>query len=300
MFFFPSKQYNTSYFYPTSAPGYSGGVAYTPYQVPNGAKTLFIFCLGAGSGGGAGFSGASGTNRGGGGGGNGAAYSTMLIPTYFLPKTLMVAVAQGGLGGSAGNGGSGRLSGVYMAMGNNGQLVSCVLASGSSATGGGSIGTAGGGGAAGSGGAAAVSLTAPYSNWGVCGFTAGTAGTAGGGFGTSTSISGGNITTGGTGGGGSTSFNVNSAGGQIIISGDIIRPGLTASAAPGGIGRDGIQLFEPLSLCGGVGGASDSVGTGGKGGDGSYGCGGGGGGAGITGGAGGNGGGGLVIIIAQY
>ena len=293
---------------------YFGGVATGPqvWQKPRGASMIRIFAVGGGGGGGAGApAGAESTSAGGGGGGS-SAQGSITYPAWAIPDRLFVQPGNGGLAGTAGVGGTGTASSVYI------NVISTtaqdLLISVNNGAGGG-VGSGATAGAAGGSGASAGASNAP-----LCGLalapvfisTSGQVGIIGG-----TTIAGaaltlpttGLVVTGGTGGGGigaaaSTGF----AGGLFTTPGYPFPPqaggiagGTTTSS--GGRGSNGFQVPGLLYFYGGTGGASSggAGGSGGDGGAGSYGCGGGGGGGTFTGGTqskGGAGGPGLVIITS--
>lgn len=296
MFNIPTQSFERTVFY-----GNENAVdTFYSYDIPKGAQSLHIFCLGGGSGGGGGFSGASSSTRGGGGGGCGAGMSTLFIPTIFLPKTLMVSVGAGGSGGTAGNPGSaGEFSYVSFGKYSNLTAANILLKNANSVGAGGGAGTGAAGGAAGTAPTVLAPATScPLSTLGLITMVAGLAGAVGSATSTGGGITSYSHSTAGSGGGGVSTLN--RAGGPVGVSNDLIRPPLNGGVANGGRGQDGIYLLDYCLGLGGTGGGSSDLGNGGDGGNGGYGCGGGGGGGGITGGSGGNGGNGLVIITAFF
>lgn len=279
---------------------------------PKNATMLMLICVGSGGGGGGGLTGAAGTNRGGGGGGGSGSFARLIIPAFFLPKTLFLLPGTGGKGSAAGIAGiAGEFSSirdkVNTGVGNGSSTIQdTILISGSDPVG----GTAGRGGVGGSaaggnaGGAAeivAIVGSTIYKGYGLWESTVGQNGTASGAlaapgasltFG-ATSV----LVSGGTGGGSVSATNVDQAGGAITGAGLIAtQPGGVAAA---GAGSSGLRLQTPLINTGGTGGGTaGAAGTAGKGGDGAPGSGGGGGGGGVTGGAGGDGGPGFIMIVS--
>lgn len=279
----------------------SAGTQGFTWTRPRGASMSHILAIGGGGGGGGGFAATAGNPRGGGGGGGSAGFTSLVIPSIFLPKNIHVQVGQGSIGVSSGtavNGGD-----------------SFILASPSEALTGGpdviltafgaSGGASGSAGAAGTGGAAGPIATIAnnlFSRLGAVQFSAGVNGTAGGAQtganGTTAQIPGTALLLPGLGGAGSQSANF--VGGSYTDSSgtflEIWRPAAPASGS--NKGSDGPTLWEPLFSYGGTGGSSNNSGAGGAGGRGGYGAGGGGGGAGTSAGRGGDGGDGLVIIVS--
>jgi hypothetical protein len=273
------------------------GDTFQVWSKPMNTTMIYFYLFGAGGGGAGGQSG-SGIGRTGGAGGGAGALSSLIIPSIFLPDTLYISVATGGIGGIAGGNGEAART-TFISTQQNTKTGNLVL---SASGGGGGVGaTAGAGGTA-------FSPFGSSTVWGIGNFFGGTIGLAGAG-GTAGGGNGGVATpvapiVGGAGGAGSSSLNVNGSGGSV--SGNEIMP--VRSGGPGGgtnKGQDGLartilsnssSVRSTLYFSGGAGGAGFGTGTGGAGGDASYGCGGGGGGAGTTGGAGGRGGDGLVII----
>lgn len=277
------------------------------WDKPKGINFIYGLLIGAGSGGGGGFSIGAGTTGGGGGGGTPGAIVQFLQPSYLVPDTLFVTVAEGGLGGAAGTlGGYPNLTGLFY--GNMGNQVATSRTyyaypnNPQSGTQSGRGGTSGAGGA----GGAILTVTSTQAMPGIVGFSNFVQATSPNGGFAGTLVAGTNATflgrpQGGAGGGGVTSGTAYTGGnalGPTTSVNSIWSRNLNGGANTGVAGEDGITLFEPtfFSLPGAGGGATLS-GTGGRGGDGGIGCGGGGGGAGPTGGAGGNGGDGLVMIV---
>jgi hypothetical protein len=273
------------------------GDTFQVWSKPMNTTMIYFYLFGAGGGGAGGQSG-SGIGRTGGAGGGAGGFSSLIIPSIFLPDTLYISVATGGNGGIVGGNGEGARS-TFISTQQNAQIGNLVL---SASGGGGGIGAT-----AGAGGTAFSTFGSP-TVWGIGNFFGGVIGLAGAG-GTAGGGNGGVATpvapiVGGAGGGGSSSLNVNGSGGSV--SGNEIIP-VRSGGAGGGTnkGQDGLgrqflsnssSARSALYFTGGAGGAGFGTGTGGAGGDASYGCGGGGGGAGTTGGRGGRGGDGLVII----
>jgi hypothetical protein len=277
------------------------------WNKPKGINFIYGLLIGAGSGGGGGFSFGVGTAGGGGGGGTPGAILQFLQPAYLVPDTLYVTVAEGGLGGTAGNtGGFPNVTGLfygnmgnqaaasrtYYAFPNNAQAS---LQSGRNGT-----STAGGN------GGTVVAATGTTLMPGMVGFSNFIQPTPLTGFNGGFASAGTNATyvgrvAGGAGGGG-VSSSIAYAGGNVIApstsANSIWNQNLSGGANTGVSGSNGVTLFNPtfFSLPG-AGGGGILSGTGGRGGDGGIGCGGGGGGAGTTGGAGGNGGDGFIMLV---
>lgn len=283
--------------------GNGGATDFFSWEKPRGARTVYIWVLGAGGGGGAGLTGAAASARGGGGGGGGGAICRTIIPAQFLPDILYVRVGKGGLGGaSSGNaGGTGGIS--FVALVNDITAASNFIVNSSSIGGGAVGGVAGTSAGAQAGGAAAGqaanSASGPFlvlgtfvSQTGVNGSAAGALGSPGA---AQTQFVG-TVISGGAGGGSVNTNNTDVAGGAQTALGPFL--GLAGGVAGGGNGNDGVTNLRPFYASGGSGGGTNgAAGTGGKGGNGGLGCGGGGGGGAVTGGAGGNGGDGLIVII---
>jgi hypothetical protein len=284
-------------------PGFcnSTGTVWEVWEKPTGCTFIRILCIGGGGGGGDGATKVSGisTSSGGGGGGASGAMTTITIPAIFLPDRLYVSSGAGG----AESGGNGVTSEVCIAPANVNIYILC-YAEGGTGGGTGSVGV-GAGGAGGTGGAQAVLTTANQGFRGDLNSIAGQDGGAGGApvGGAITYPTTGLLLSGGSGGGGisanasSVAGNVNAPASQTTVYN--LFQTLTAVAVSDG--QAGVELYQPLMSCGGVGGSA--VLNGGKsGGAGGFGSGGGGGGSsivnGVPGGKGGKGGPGLVVIHA--
>lgn len=269
-----------------------------PYTLPKNATMAMLVCLGGGAGGAGGFTGATSTGRGGGGGGGSGAVARLMIPTFFLPKTLFL------LPGMAGSATAPGFTGIvggrsFIADKPTPTVADTILVSGAAASAGGTAAIATGS----SGGGAAETLSTNvlgiYTGFGIFVAIAGVAGTASGALGAAGVALGfgsaGVPLTGGTGGGSASATNVDGAGGNITGAGLV--PTIVGGAAGGTAGKNGTNFGSPFIGTGGTGGGSSSAGTGGQGGKGAVGCGGAGGGGGITGGNGGDGGVGLIMIV---
>jgi hypothetical protein len=257
---------------------------------PSGAKTVYVFVVGAGGGGGSGRCDAAGTARcGGGGGGAGAAMPAWFVASD-LTSTVAVTVAAGGSGGAAvnttatsgnaGGAGGGSVFGTYLRAAGGG---------------GGGAGTA----TTGLGGASSIGI-AP----GNSGAAASTTGLVGNGPTGSIGANGGGS------GGGITSANVASNGGGSPITS---LGASTNSAAAGVVDTTAPTAGAAITVqgdvgCGGGGGAS-SITTNAQAGASAAGYGGGGGGGGsvlftagnlTSSGAGGNGAQGYVLVVTYF
>lgn len=261
--------------------------------LPVGLSMLYMLVAGGGGGGGAGFTGIATTARGGGGGGGSGAYTTAIIPAYFLPDLLYINPGKGGAPSA-----SGGITDV--------SLVSVPSSTSNflRANGGGAGGT-GTGSAAGAAGAAGVIPTAGNTPlYSLIGFRNPEGGGAGALGGAQTGAGGAGITyglsatwlCGGAGGGGTTSADF--GGGSINGSG--LCPTIPGAASGSFDGSPGYELWQPPTFCGGSGGGASNAGIGGRGGNAGLGCGGGGGGGGTTGGQGGNGGDGFVAVAFLF
>jgi hypothetical protein len=257
---------------------------------------MFIRILGIGSGGGGGTGGAANggdTSAGGGGGGGSGTMTTVTIPASFVPDRLYVS-------SGVSSQGNGVTSQVCIAPSSANIYVLC-YANGGSGGNPGAIGASVG--AGGAGGIQAVISTGLQGFQGHFNSIAGqTGGNGGGGNGGNISY----LTTGillssGSGGGG-VSFGVAGSSGNLSSPAQTSaytlfqsRSGVSSSDGPAGI-----ELYQPLMSCGGVGGAASISENGFNGGNAGFGSGGGGGGgaiaAGALGGKGGKGGPGLVVI----
>lgn len=270
------------------------------WQKPRGCKMVHIFILGAGGGGAGGQTAALGNNRYGGGGGASGGVMQMLVPATYLPDTLYLFVARGGVGGNPnGNGSIGGISYINVVP---------ITAQGNffiANYGGGGVGSGGG---ALTGGANYIQGTL-YRFLGIIDTTntltptQGVGGANGGTAAIGLSVTMGAPWSGGAGGGGCDTSNNSFAGGDIISSG--FTSNIIGGQNSGDSGQNGFYSLNsqgfssskyPLFFTGGAGGAGNGTGVGGNGGNGGFGCGGGGGGGGITGGRGGNGGNALAII----
>jgi len=267
------------------------------WQKPRGCKMVHLFVLGSGGGGAGGQTAALGTTRYGGGGGSSGGVMQMLVPATYIPDTLYVFVARGGVGGNPlGNGAGGGISYLNIApITNQGNFFIANY-------GGGAVGSGGGG-------IATVNYiqSTLYRFLGIIDtsntLTPFTNGANGGSAAVGLDITMNAPWTGGAGGGGCNTSNNSFAGGNILSSG--FTSNIVGGQNPGDNGQNGfyslnLQGFSsskyPFFFTGGAGGAGNGSGIGGKGGDGGFGCGGGGGGGGVTGGRGGNGGDALIII----
>jgi len=277
------------------------------WNKPKGINFIYGLLIGAGSGGGGGFSFGVGTAGGGGGGGTPGAILQFLQPAYLVPDTLYVTVAEGGLGGTAGNtGGFPNVTGLFYGnMGNQAAASRTYYAFPNSAQASLQSGRNGTSTAGGNGGTV-VAATGTTLMPGMVGFSNFIQPTPLTGFNGGFASAGTNATyvgrvAGGAGGGG-VSSSIAYAGGNVIApstsANSIWNQNLSGGANTGVSGSNGVTLFNPtfFSLPG-AGGGGILSGTGGRGGDGGIGCGGGGGGAGTTGGAGGNGGDGFIMLV---
>lgn len=278
---------------PASATGSSGSYSWT---IPTGAKSIAIYCVGAGGGGGSGRRGAAGTACCGGGGGGSGGWSEIGHQVASLASsTLAITVPAGGAGGAAPS-----------ADNTNGNAGSDVNTNTSVVCSGATIGMAFSA-TGGQGGTSAATVNGGGAQWAsqytpnVAATTPqGKSGAAGGGGGNNTFTSG----FGGGGGGADAANNQyagGAGGGAPIMFGAGSAP--TAGTAGGGAGANGVSYASRYGTGGAGGGGSNSAG-GGAGGNGAF-PGGGGGGAGggrngATGGAGGNGAGGYVRITVWY
>ncbi len=263
---------------------------------PVGCRMIGILLIGAGGGGGAGFAGIAGSARGGGGGGANGALTRGLWLADMLPDVLFITVADGGAGGTTGNGIAGRQA--FVSIDGTVNASSQVLASGGTDANGGNAGT---GAAAGTGGTASGIATITNAIWAVGSIawvtTAGSAGADGGvpaggsGVGVNVLLAG--PTSPGAGGSGITSLS-QIGGSQAGASFLPTIPGGAAGASGGG----GVVSWKPFASTGGSGGGSIDASPGGAGGDGGIGSGGGGGGGGTVAGPGGKGGPAMCIITA--
>lgn len=274
---------------------------------PKNARMVMLFCLGGGGGGGGGLTGASGTNRGGGGGGGSGSFGRLIVPAFFLPKTLFLLVGAGGKGGLGGApaeaGIAGGPSSINDKIDTFNNTANTILRSGNDTNGGrgGGAGSGAGGGGAGSAEIVAIAAASIYQAFGNWNATVGQGGSAAGAlaapgagfvFG-ATSV----LVSGGTGAGSVSITNVDQAGGAIT--GDGLIPTLAGGVAAAGAGQQGLHIESPFINTGGTGGGTaGAAGTAGNGGNGAIGSGGGGGGGGVTGGNGGDGGSGLIIIAS--
>jgi hypothetical protein len=223
--------------------------------------------------------------------------STLTIPAVFVPDRLYVSSGLGGVGGSAGAGSAGIPSIVSIAPANVNIYILCYANAGT----GGGLGsnTTISGGAGGTGGGQAVITTANQGFQGHLNAIAGQNGATGGSSITYPTT--GLLLTGGSGGG---TINTNISGSAGSVNAPASQSSVytlfqTLTAVAFSDGQAGVELYQPLMSCGGVGGGA-SISGGRRGGAGGFGSGGGGGGAatttGASGGAGGNGGAGLVVI----
>jgi len=272
------------------------------------ASFVYLFVQGGGAGGGGGFTRASLTQGGGGGGGAGGGNLRLLVPTFFLPKQLIIRPSNGGLGGAAGSPGVGPSAGALTLFGQPSTSRLTVALGGA-----GTVAGAGTGAAGGAGGA--VNTATTTANLGFFPTAVALASNAlqAGGAGNAT-------TNGATPTSAQALFGQSGGGGAGVTTGDVVGTGgagaspldtasgrqmFTAPTTPAGAGNAGIHGQTHLTdnfikgSTGGSGGNSGGVVAGGRGGDGGYGSGGGGGGAGTTGGAGGKGGPGFVYVV-QY
>lgn len=271
------------------------------WRKPKNATMCMFICLGGGAGGGGGFSAASASARGGGGGGGSGALARLIIPAFFLPRTLYFLVGQGGKGGAASTiGTAGGRSIIADTPNTLGVSANTILVSGAAAAAGGTAGTSAGSRAGGAAETIATNLLSIYSGMGAWTGIAGMAGTASGALGAAgVALTFGAVgipITGGTGGGSVTTTNTDVAGGAITGAGLV--PTIAGGVAAAGAGNAGLDLEWPWIGTGGTGGGTaGAAGTAGAGGSGSCGGGGGGGGSGVTGGRGGDGGSGMIMIV---
>jgi hypothetical protein len=281
-------------------PGFSttDGGAWEVWNKPRGCTFIRILTIGGGGGGGrGGAANGAATSAGGGGGGASSGMTTLTIPAIFVPDRLYVSSGTGGAGGSSGAGSAGIPSIVAIAPANVNIYILCYAKEGT----GGGLGsnTTITGGAGGTGGSTAAISTANQGFQGHFNAIVGQNGANGGSSITYPTT--GLLLSGGSGGGTinasvtTTAGNINAPASQTSVY--TLFQTLTATLFTDG--KAGVELYQPLMSCGGVGGGS--VITGGRrGGDGGFGSGGGGGGAstanGASGGRGGNGGPGLVVI----
>ena len=292
---------------------FNTGAGYVPWFKPRGKRMCRIFMLGGGSGGGGGFVGAASAAGGGGGGGSGA-QTSLTLPLWALPDSMLVTVGNGGVGGASGAAGSvGTLSQISSTIPTN------ILFLTNTSPAGGIAGAATGNATAGTAGAVSTIASAPVSmlhglmttNVNLVGQAGGTGGLAtGAGAGTAVTYPvTGLVVSGGAGGGAIGTTANGGAGGAVDASTLLNTPAVAGGIATAGAGGNGNAGYRWPYLnngmmvnsggSGGAGSAFNSATSGGNGGDGGYGCGGGGGGACLTGGVGGrggNGGPGLVII----
>lgn len=289
---------------------------------PNGAKAIYVECVGGGGGGGGGTGAAAGTARiGGGGGGGGARGQRWLLPVD-VTATVTATVGAGGNGGTTGaNGTAGGNSsfGTYLtcfaggfgkggiaatvSAGGGGGGTAGVGANGAAATnlGGSPAATAGANGISGQGGGGNIGAAAGNAEFGGGGGNGSSAVPAAAGAGGSSIYGAG----GGGGGGGLTTANATTtsgAGGNVGVftnGGGAAGGNSSATCTNGTAGTAGNSTKNGTGG-GGGGSDTDSVGcTGGAGG--ALGGGGGGGGGGLTtGGAGGAGGRGEVRVYTFY
>jgi hypothetical protein len=280
-------------------PGFSdtNGGAWEVWNKPRGCMFIRILTIAGGGGGGRGGAANGAANSaGGGGGGASSGMSTLTIPAVFVPDRLYVSSGLGGAGGSAGAGSAGISSIVSIAPANVNIYILCYANAGTGGGAGSNTSTTVGNG--GSGGGQAVITTA---NQGFQGHLNAIAGQNGA-FGSSITYPTTGILLSGGAGGGTINTNVSSSAGSVnapASQSSVYTLFQTLTAVSFSDGQAGVELYQPLMSCGGVGGASAITG-GRRGGAGGFGSGGGGGGAatgtGASGGAGGNGGAGLVVI----
>jgi hypothetical protein len=281
-------------------PGFSdtNGGQWEVWNKPRGCTFIRILTIAGGGGGGRGgaATGAA-TSAGGGGGGGSSGMTTLTIPAIFVPDRLYVSSGLGGAGGSAGAGSAGISSIVAIAPANVNIYILCYANAGSGGGAGGNTTTAGGVG--GSSGGTAVIATA---NQGFQGHLNGISGQSGAAGGSSITYPTTGILLSGGSGGGTINTNVSSSAGNVNAPASqtsVYTLFQTLTAVAFSDGQAGVELYQPLMSCGGVGGGA-SISGGRRGGAGGFGSGGGGGGAaiqsGASGGAGGKGGDGLVVI----
>jgi hypothetical protein len=289
-------------------PGWvTNGVTATDFlswTVPKNARVVSITVLGAGAAGSSAFQAASGSTGGGGAGGGSGACAALTIPARFLPQTLYLSAAVGGLGTatSATAGGGGQITYVTDQPGvSDGPDV--ILASGNvPATSSATQATATAGATAGAAETIATRVNAVLAALGVWSAVVGVAGIVGG----ADTAAGGNITWGSIGlptsggaGGAGKNATTGHAGGNITGTDvyNTLTGGAASTTAAAGNGPNGWMFTNPYVGSGGAGGGSaGTTGTGGGGGNGGWGGGGGGNGSGVTSAASGNGGPGFVLI----
>jgi len=284
---------------------YANENTWQTWQKPPNASLVSVFVIGGGAGGGSGGLATQGVTKNAGGGGGSSAYAYATYPAFAFPDIAYIQVGRGGQGATQGftqlNGAAGSLSYVSAAP-SSASSIDLILASGTTAPGGGN-----GGGGAGVAGTVFNLNSSFLSQMAMVSGAAGVAGGSGGNPGTSITPT--LIITPGAGGGGCNSVGLPFTGGSINAYGVIpsVAGGAGApssgSTTPGSDGQRGLFYLNipgyPMFFTGGAGGGAGGNSKGGRGGDGAYGCGGGGGGGGTTtagNGGGGNGGDGLVII----
>lgn len=242
------------------------------WNKPRGASMVRILIIGAGGGG------SNGSTSVGGGGGGSGAIGSWIGPAIFIPDSLQIAVAGGGLPNSP----YAETTGVYAWI-NQAQYLLCYAEGGygnASSTGGGAGGTGMG------------------NNWfGASGIWRATTGQAGGngsstGSGVNVAASTTTFLSGGAGGAGGAA----STGGSVGI--NYGYPSLSTTAAGGTTAaKNGYFINQPILVgCGGAGGSTNTAGVATGGGRGGIGCGGGGSGEDAL--SGGKGGDGAVFIWA--
>jgi len=279
------------------------------WDKPKNAQMVTIVCADGGAGGGGGFIGAAGAIRGGGGGGGSSAVSRLTIPAILLPPALYIQVGAGGLGVSAGTGGSGGRTYISLAPGQTGAGYLVMQASLAVPVGGvtGTVTTAGTGGAAGTIPVITTNVFTAGGQWNATvGVVGSAAGAVSGAIGVATAARTNVLCGPGAGGASMASGGTQFAGGLCTGIGLLpnLAGGVVAAAGSSTMGRAGICFMEPFMNTGGSGGGANNAtaGINTNGGNGSYGSGGGGGGAasttlGIT-AKGGDGGPGFVLIAA--
>lgn len=282
---------------------------YNAWHVPTDSKFVRIVCIGGGGGGSAGDISAAGAASFGGAGGGSGGFTSVIIPTKYLPPVLFLQPGYGGAGSttSQNNGAAGVSGGPSVVYGFiSSSTVPIITANGGQ----GGQATAGvnpmNGGAGGTTVGNRNILSYFCSNFinlaGLAGQNGGNADVSGTAFSALQS----HFLCGGAGASGSsttTAFagqTITGAGELPTIAGGALSTATSAATRPEG--GSGVWLWKPMMGTGGAGGGSTITtnGFGGRGGDGAYGCGGGGGGGasgtGVTAGPGGNGGPGLIII----
>src|SRR5277367_4843467 len=217
--------------------------AWTPFVIPRNATWMYLLTVGGASSGGGGQTSATGVLGGGGGGGASGAMSRLIIPAFFLPKTLYLSPGTGGLGVAAATIGNAGVRSFIADQPFSGATTAqdLVLVSGAAAA---TAGATGGASAAGgTGETIATNVLQPYTSLGLWTAIAGQNGSASG----ASATAGGAVAwggsgifcSGGTGGGTTNTTTTNAAGGAITGAGLV--PTIPGGTAPGGAGRSGFN-----------------------------------------------------------